>query len=84
MTVPKSPVTALKGISESVIDLDRTSTNIIKVPPKVIHRGIVLFASLPASNLTICGITNPIQDMVPQKHTEIAVRIVDITIINPR
>ena len=53
ITVPKRPVTALKGISESVKVLERTSTTIMNVPPKVIHKGIVLFASLPASNLTM-------------------------------
>ena len=84
MSVPKSPVTALKGISESVNVLDKTSTTIMNVPPKVMHRGMVLFASLPASNLTICGMTKPIQDMVPQKHTDIAVRTVDKTMIKPR
>ena len=82
--MPIKPVTALNGISESVNVLERISTNIVNVPPKVMHKGIVLLASLPASKRTICGITKPIQDMVPQKHTDMAVRTVDKTIINPR
>ena len=84
MKVPIKPVTALRGISESVNVLDMISTKIINVPPKVTHKGIVLFASLPASKRTMCGMTNPIQDIVPQKQTEIAVKTVDKTIINPR
>ena len=66
MSVPNNPVTALNGISESVKDLDKTSTTIMNVPPKVTHNGIVLLASLPANNLTICGMTKPIHEMVPQ------------------
>ena len=84
MTVPNKPVTALNGISESVNVLDNTSTKIMKDAPKVIHNGIVRLASLPTSNLTTCGMTNPIQDMVPQKHTDIAVKIVEITMMSAR
>lgn len=84
ITVPSKPVTALSGISESVNVLERISTKTINVPPKVMQRGIVLLASLPASNRTMCGITKPIHEIVPQKQTDIAVRIVDITIISPR
>ena len=53
MIVPNKPVTALNGISESVNDLDKTSTTIMNVPTKVIHNGMVLLASLPANNLTM-------------------------------
>lgn len=83
ITVPNKPVTALNGISESAKLLDMISTNIMNVLPKVMQRGMVLLASLPASNLTIWGITSPIHEIVPQKHTEIAVSIVEITIIKP-
>ena len=82
--VPNKPVTALNGISESVNVLDKISTRTMNVAPKVIHKGIVLFASLPAKSLTMCGITKPIQDIVPQKQTDIAVSKVEITIINMR
>ena len=84
ITVPNKPVTALKGISESVNVRDKISTKIMNVPPIVMQRGMVLFASLPASNLTMCGMTKPIQEMVPQKHTDMAVNTVARTIINPR
>ena len=82
ITVPNKPVTALNGISESVNVLDKMSTKTINVPPNVTQSGIVLLASLPANNLTMCGMTKPIQEIVPQKQTEIAVRIVEITIIS--
>lgn len=84
MTVPKRPVTALNGISESVNVLESTSTTTMNVPPKVMQSGIVLFASLPANSLTMCGTTRPIHEMVPQKQTDIAVNTVARTIINPR
>ena len=82
--MPNKPVTALNGISESVNVLDKMSTTIMNVPPKVMHKGIVRLASRPANNLTMCGITKPIQEIVPQKQTEIAVNIVAITMIKPR
>ena len=82
MTVPNNPVTALNGISESVNVLERISTAIMNVPPKVTHKGIVLFASLPTSNLTMWGMIKPTQEIVPQKQTEMAVRTVDKIITN--
>ena len=42
-------------------------------PPNVIQRGIVLLVLCPTNSRTIWGITNPIQEIVPQKQTEIAV-----------
>ena len=84
MIVPITPVTALKGISESVNVLDRISTTIIKAPPNKAHSGIVRLAFLPTNSLTICGTTNPIQDIVPQKQTDIAVNNVEIIMITYR
>ena len=80
-TVPNKPVTALNGISESVNDLDKMSVKIMNEPPKVIQSGIVLFVLCPTINLTMCGITRPIHEMVPQKQTDIAVSNVAMPII---
>ena len=76
--VPNKPVTALKGISESVNDLDKMSVRITKDPPKVMQRGMVLFVLCPTIRRTICGMTKPIQEIVPQKQTEMAVSKVAI------
>ena len=81
ITVPKIPVTALKGISDFVNERARISTIIINIPPKVIQRGIDLLVSLPTINLTICGITSPIQLTTPLKSTQEAVNKVAIPII---
>ena len=81
MIVPMKPVIALKGISALVNVLDNISTTIIKPAPKLIHKGIVCLVFLPTNCLTICGITNPTQLIVPQNATDKAVSKVDITII---
>ncbi len=57
------------------------STNTIKTPPNVIQSGIDLLVSLPEISLTTCGITKPIQLIVPLKATAIAVSRVAIPII---
>ena len=84
MIVPNTPVTALKGISESVNVLDKISTTIMNDPPNKTHNGIVRLVFLPTNNLTMCGTTKPIQDIVPQKQTDIAVNKVEIIMITYR
>lgn len=82
MTVPNNPVIAERGISDAVNVLDNISANIINIEPKSIDIGSVTLESLPTISLTIWGITNPIQLIVPAKETELAVSIVATTIIN--
>ena len=81
MIVPNKPVTADKGISADVKLLDNISTSIIKIPPNVHVNGIVLVVFFPTINLTICGMTNPTQEIVPEKATDVAVNNVAIKII---
>ena len=46
---------------------------IINDAPNIIDRGIVFVVSRPTQSLTICGITSPIQLIVPANATELAV-----------
>ena len=79
--VPKNPVIAEIGISAAVNERQIISEIIINDAPNVIDRGIVFVVSRPTQSLTICGITRPIQLIVPAKATELAVNRVAIIII---
>ena len=81
MIVPNKPVTADNGISADVKLLDNISTNIMNMPPNVHVKGIVLVVFFPTNNLTICGMTNPTQEIVPENATDVAVNKVAINII---
>ena len=81
ITVPNSPVTADTGNSCEVKVLEKISTSIINIPPKVIHRGIGHLVSLPTISLTKCGTTSPIQLIVPENATLDAVNSVAMPII---
>ena len=65
--VPKNPVIADIGISAAVNERQSISEIIINDAPNVIDRGIVFVVSRPTQSLTICGITSPIQLIVPEK-----------------
>lgn len=82
--VPKKPVTADKGISAPVKLLENISVTTIKDAPKTIVSGMVRCVFLPTNSLTICGTTKPIQLIVPEKATELAVSKVAINIITMR
>ena len=79
--VPKKPVIAEIGISAAVNERQSISDIIINDAPNVIDRGIVFVVSRPTQSLTICGITSPIQLIVPANATELAVKSVAIRII---
>ena len=80
--VPKKPVIADIGISAAVNERQRISDMIMNDAPKVMDKGSVLVVSRPAQSRTMCGITSPIQLIVPAKATELAVKSVAIRIMS--
>ena len=80
--VPKNPVIAEIGISAAVNERQSISEIIINDAPNVIESGIVFVVSRPTQSLTICGITRPIQLIVPANATELAVKSVATRIMS--
>lgn len=81
--VPIKPVKRLIGISEPFIFLANVSTTIRKLAPKKVLIGIRYLLSDPTSNLPKWGITSPIHPIVPAKHIDEAVKIVEQIIATP-
>ena len=81
--VPIIPVITLKGISFGAKLLANIATTTIIIDPISIDKGITFLLLLPIINLTTLGITSPIQPIVPLTATDIAVKVVAITINKP-
>ena len=81
--VPIIPVITLKGISFGAKLLANISTTTIIIDPISIDKGITFLLLFPIINLTTLGITSPIQPIVPLTATDIAVKVVAITINKP-
>ena len=73
MGVPKKPVTTLNGISVLVKLREIMSTTTMKIAPTRIVKGMVFFVFLPTISLEMCGTIKPIQPIIPEIATVLAV-----------